>query len=151
MIRNWIDYKGKDRCILIWGQDGKAKLLDIFSCLRKNKYTVSQGAPPHPGNGFCFKTFQQSNGRNYRIKPDFALRLAWPTNLPLTFTHGPIDQPAPVPGAAVGWIVDAVRVIHAPQGQVVIPISLCYSISIQVSACGGWQIGYRGRRNFPTA
>ena len=33
MFRNWIIY------------NGKSKLLDIFSRLRKNKYTVSQGAP----------------------------------------------------------------------------------------------------------
>jgi hypothetical protein len=45
IIRNWIDYDGKEGCILIWGQDGKAKLLDIFSCLGKNKDTVRQGAP----------------------------------------------------------------------------------------------------------
>jgi hypothetical protein len=55
-----------------------------------------------------------------------------PADLPLTFTHSPIDDTSPIPGSPIAWIVDAVAIVHTPHGQVVIPKSVRDAIAIDV-------------------
>ena len=58
--------------------------------------------------------------------------LPWPSDLALPFTHGPVNKPTPVPRALIARTVPAVVIIHAPQGQIVIPIRVGCSIIIDV-------------------
>ena len=75
-----------------------------------------------------------------------------PSDLALTFTHGPVNDPAPIPRALILWIIHAIVIIHASQGQVVIPISIGRSIIIdvghergrQVLHCRGWDLTAAG-------
>jgi len=53
-------------------------------------------------------------------------------DLSLPFTHRPIDDPAPIPGSLVLGIADTAGIIHAPQGEVGIPIGIRRAIVVDI-------------------
>ena len=74
-----------------------------------------------------------------------------PSDLSLSFTHCPINGPAPTPGALILRVIHTVVIIHAPQDQVVVPVCVRYAILIGIRHHGNWQVLYGGGRDLTTA
>lgn len=62
-----------------------------------------------------------------------------PANLRLPLAHTPIDRAAPIPRTTPGRSANTVVVVHAPQGEVVVPVRIRDAIAVQVGGQAGRQ------------
>jgi len=65
------------------------------------------------------------------------ISLPRPADLPLPFTHCPIDDSTPIPGTLILRIADTAGTIHASQGQVGIPVGVRRTIIVDIRHPGG--------------
>lgn len=88
---------------------------------------------------------------SYSYKSSWDVLLPRPADLPLPFVYRPIDDPAPIPGTLILRIANAAGIIHAPQGQVGIPIGVRCAIVVDIRHSCCRQICYSRRRDLATA
>jgi len=82
--------------------------------------------------------------------PGFSVQRLWhagPANLTLPLTHAPINRSAPIPRATPGRSANMIVVIHAPQGEVVVPVRIWGTVSVQVGGQAGRQSLHLRREN----